>query len=588
MPGMDHATEAIGSGRRSASPRLRTAALVIPGAIVVAIGAVLPFVSPLPRDEVVTPASQAALASSSGLWLASAAVAERRDPAGPMWRLLIAMTIGLWIWSIGYLATPLALTISYAIAPLSTAIFVHVLVAFPSGRVRAGRDQSVIAATYAFTLASGALRMATLPGDWNLLFLTDDPVAVEASRWASLGVPILGSVVAWVLIGHWRAAMPVGRRVLLPVLVALPIAFVLESAGYVGDAFGWTTVSDATRSPIAIALGATVPLGILLGLARSRLDRGRVADLLVELGRGVPIGGLRDLLARTLRDPSLRLAFTAPGVSGLVDGDGRPVEIPDDASRRVVRLDAEGQTLAVLIHDPALDSEDPALLAAVGSAARLALDNERLTAEVRARLAEVSASRARIVEAADEERRRVERDLHDGAQQRLVALALRLDAARGPDGTDPVLERATAELREAIAELRGLARGIHPTILTESGLQAAIESLAERSPIPVDVQVTPARFAGPVEATAYFVASEGLTNVARSSHATSASVSAEVDVTDRRLIIRVADDGVGGADPSLGSGLRGLADRVAAAGGTFAVESPVGGGTVLRAELPLR
>ena len=253
----------------------------------------------------------------------------------------------------------------------------------------------------------------------------------------------------------------------------------------------------------------------------------------------------------------------------------------------VTRLERDDELLGVLVHDPAIEAEDPGLVEAVGNAARLALENERLAAEVRAQLEEVRASRLRIVEAADAERRRVERDLHDGAQQRLVALAMRLQIAklRSP-GESELLDEATAELETAIGEVRGLARGIHPTILTETGLAAAVDALAERTPLPVVVDIDDQRYDPQVEAAAYFVIAEALTNVARHASATEARVAAAEE--DGRLVITVADDGRGGADLAAGSGLRGLTDRMAAAGGTLTLISPGGSGTTVRADLPLR
>ena len=214
--------------------------------------------------------------------------------------------------------------------------------------------------------------------------------------------------------------------------------------------------------------------------------------------------------------------------------------------------------------------------------ARLALENERLAAQVRAQLEEVRASRARIAE-----RRKIERDLHDGAQQRLVALAMRLDQAReGSAGAAALIDATTAELLTAIREVRDLAHGLHPTILTESGLAAAVEALAERTPFPVTTEVTEARFAVDVEVAAYYVIAEGLTNIARYAEATEARV--EVTSLDGRLLVTVTDNGRGGADPAKGSGLRGLADRLAAIGGELDLTSPSGAGTTLTASLPAR
>jgi signal transduction histidine kinase len=215
----------------------------------------------------------------------------------------------------------------------------------------------------------------------------------------------------------------------------------------------------------------------------------------------------------------------------------------------------------------------------------------KLDAELRERLEELRASRARLVEAGDAERRRLERDLHDGAQSRLVALALllraaRTRAARADDQLARMLDRAQEELQTSLAELRELARGIHPAVLTERGLEPALHSLASRAPIPVTLEVGDDRLPGPVESAAYFVVSEALANVAKYAEATQATVA--VQRANGRVTVEVADDGVGGADAANGSGLRGLADRLAALDGTLAIESPAGRGTRLRAEIPTR
>ena len=252
-------------------------------------------------------------------------------------------------------------------------------------------------------------------------------------------------------------------------------------------------------------------------------------------------------------------------------------------------LERNGVPEAAIVHDAIL-LEEPGLVASVASAMRLAVENDRLTAEVRSQLEEVRASRARIVEAGDRERRRVERDLHDGAQQRLVSLSLELQVARralGDDGDPAVrrsLDRAAQEALEALAELRDLALGIHPLILTEAGLGAAVESLADRTAVPVSVDIGVERYSPAVEGAAYFVISEALANVTKYAKATKATV--RVRGLDDHLIIEVEDDGIGGADPRTGSGLRGLADRLAALDGTITIESPTGDGTRISAQIP--
>jgi signal transduction histidine kinase len=213
-----------------------------------------------------------------------------------------------------------------------------------------------------------------------------------------------------------------------------------------------------------------------------------------------------------------------------------------------------------------------------------------LDAELRESLEELRASRARIMHAGDAERRRLERDLHDGAQSRLVALALLLRSARIRANDDQelvaMLDRAQEELQTSLGELRELARGIHPAVLTDRGLEPALHALVARAPVPVALEVEAnERLPGPVESAAYFVVSEALVNVAKYAQATQATVA--VRRMNGRVTVEVADDGVGGADAAGGSGLRGLADRVAALDGTLSLDSPAGRGTRLQAEIPL-
>jgi signal transduction histidine kinase len=242
------------------------------------------------------------------------------------------------------------------------------------------------------------------------------------------------------------------------------------------------------------------------------------------------------------------------------------------------------------VHDPAL-LDDRELVRTAGTAAALALENERLAAELRARYDDLRAASARLVAAGDAARRRIERDLHDGAQQRLVSLSVTLNLARRNaepgSRTATLLDSAMSELTAGLSELRELARGIHPAVLTERGLDPALAALAARAPLPVTISAElDERLPPAVESAAYFVVMEALTNVAKYASATTAEVT--VEQVDGHVVVGVADDGIGGADPGAGSGLTGLADRVAALGGRLVVESPRGGGTVVRAEMPAR
>jgi signal transduction histidine kinase len=234
--------------------------------------------------------------------------------------------------------------------------------------------------------------------------------------------------------------------------------------------------------------------------------------------------------------------------------------------------------------------EDEQLVESVCAAAGLAMENERLQAQLRSRLEELSASRTRILEAAQAERRRIERDLHDGSQQRLVSVAMTLGLVDSKLGSDPdrahtYLSEARTGLSEALEDLRELSSGIHPGILTERGLAPALDELAARAHLPVQLVVSlPGRLPDKVETAAYFVVSEALTNVGK--HAPAATVRVGVDLVGGRLVIEVQDDGAGGADPSRGSGLNGLRDRVEALGGHLTLQSPPGAGTQLEVEIP--
>ena len=319
-----------------------------------------------------------------------------------------------------------------------------------------------------------------------------------------------------------------------------------------------------------------------VGLTRRRAGRGSVADLVVELGDIEP-GRVRVALARALGDPTVKLGLWLPDRHTWVDEEGAELEISGDGSRGVTYL---GERLAVLVHDPLL-LERPSVLQAAGSAARLALENERLQAALRAQLAELRDSRARIVRTADEERRRLERNLHDGAQQRLLGLGIALRLLR-PHTLDQEGEALLAqndhELRQAILELRELARGIHPAILTDNGLSAAVRTLAGGFPIPVAVECDEERLPAHVETAAYHVIAEALANTTRHARASEARVSVGLD--EGRLRVEVGDDGDGGANPNAGTGLRGLADRVGALDGSFSIASPQGSGTIIVAEIP--
>jgi signal transduction histidine kinase len=391
---------------------------------------------------------------------------------------------------------------------------------------------------------------------------------------------------------RWANATAPQRRAMAPVLWSGVVLLVLLASALGSDAAGINRLGDLL-GVAGLIVFASVPWAFLVGLVRSRVQRaGAVSELLLALGEAPGIGTLRCRLANALGDESLDLVFWLEDKGKWVDPEGHVVQLPPDGdpARAWTAVELEDRRVGAIVHDVTL-CEEPELLRSVAAAAGLAMENERLQAQLRARVEELRASRARIVEAGTQERRRLERNLHDGAQQRLVALSLTLRLAQGklhkdPDKANDLINAAQEELTLALAELRELARGIHPAILSDRGLGPALEALAGRAPIAVELAEVPDDpFPEAIEAAAYFVVAEALTNVVKYAHASQATVRVSRD--NGHAVVEVADDGIGGADPGRGSGLRGLADRVSALDGNMHLDSPAGAGTRLRAEIPV-
>jgi signal transduction histidine kinase len=356
-------------------------------------------------------------------------------------------------------------------------------------------------------------------------------------------------------------------------------------SGYVGP-FVLGTVLGIVLCILATPLAVlTIAAADWAGRAMRALAR---TLLVTPLAAGVPV---REALAESLGDSTLAIAYWLPDREAFVDESGYPVPLPEPGSGRAwTAVDYEGRRVAAIIHDAHLEAS-PELVQAAAAAASLALDNERLKADLRARVEELRASRARIVEASYAARSKVERDLHDGAQQQLVALALELKLLRTRVGDNAealeLIEGIEAKLDAALDELRELARGIHPGILTDRGLAAALDALVIRAPLPVNREIDlPERPPPSVEAVGYYVITEALTNVLKYADASEATVRARYEGHD--VIVELQDNGVGGADERKGSGLEGLRDRVAALDGRFMVISEPGEGTLIRARIPCR
>jgi len=471
----------------------------------------------------------------------------------------------------------------------------YLLLSFPSGRLTRRGRQVMVVALAAISLQLVALLIGNRAGLWcpgcerNVVqVFHDNGLALGLLKLERLIGLFLAAYTIFLLVQRWLRGGPAQRRVSAPVVLAGCLVLA---------ALAWTVVNDLVGDPGGSLpattfrwLFAGVPIALLFVFRQRRLALGKVAGLVVELGEPSTPTDLGQALARVLGDPSLELAFWFPADRRYVNGEGGFVNLPEPGGdRSATFVERDGQPIAVLLHDPVLD-HNAELVRSVCAAASLALENERLQAELRARLVELQGSRARLVEATDSERRRIERNLHDGTQQRLVQIAMSLGLLESKlpadvAGARPLVQETRQALAVALEELRELTHGINPPLLVERGLPAALDELCNRAALPTRLEASiDRRLPDRVESAAYFVASEALANAAKHSHGSAIRVAAADEV--ERVVIEVADDGIGGATTSGGSGLRGLADRVEALGGSITISSPPGRGTTLHAEIP--
>jgi signal transduction histidine kinase len=524
-------------------------------------------------------------------YIVAGLIAWWRRPDSRFGPLMVAAGFVNFLATLDWAAADVPYTIGAAFDLVAPVLFLHVFLAYPSGRLSGRLERAIVVGAYAAGIGLGLVRMTlggAAPG--NLIEVVSAPRAVEAVtdvQLLAISAFCLAAIGA-LAVRRWGAHRP-PRRPLGPLvdsfalgLVMLAVLFLsIVVVGSPADVPAIETVRRTTFFVVGLA-----PIAFLIGLLRSRLA---VGPAIVSLGAKAAHGNVIDALRTALRDPSLEVAYWVAEYETYADVDGRAIELPTAAGRATTLIDRDdGTHVAALVHDTSLRDE-PELLDAVTAAAGFALENARLHAELRARLEELKGSRARIIEAAQAERQRLERDLHDGAQQRLVALSLELGLLEERFERDPdakaALDQTRSEVTESLRELRELAHGIHPAVVTGHGLVVALKTLVARAPVPVRLTIDlDGRLPERQEVAAYYVVSESLTNVAKYACASSAAV--EVRLADGRLLVEIVDDGIGGADTRRGSGLRGLADRVEALGGRLRIWSPAGGGTRVEAEIP--
>ena len=445
---------------------------------------------------------------------------------------------------------------------LHRALLVHALLSYPSGRLESSTERAAVAFAYAVSV------------------IADVGETPEVAIVLALVVVVVGA-------RRFLDASGPQRRARLPAAAASAAYGAVLFVSGVVRVDGSSLSQDRAVLWAYMVVVALVAVGLTLDLVLGRWTQATVTGLVVDLGEAAETGTLRDRLAGALGDRSLVVGYLLADRGVHVDDRGREVELPEEDSERRVTIVRDGDDpVAALVHDAGVLA-DPELVRSVAAAARIAVVNVRLQAEIRDRLGELEASRQRLVETGDAERRRLERELREGAERRLAEVEVLLEAAAGHAAGDvrTTLAETQAKLLRTRSELREFARGVHPRVLTDGGLPAALRELSGRSTVPVELTVPDVRFASPVEAAAYFVCSEALANAGKHAAASRASI----DVSERGgdLIVSVRDDGRGGATLDGGTGLPGLADRVQALGGRLSVTSPAGGGTRLVAELPL-
>jgi signal transduction histidine kinase len=522
-----------------------------------------------------------------------------RRPGDNIGPLMAAIGFSGFLKALAFSSNTVIFTIGSLGEVLIYALLVHLLLSFPSGRLDSRLDRVLVAIAYfnttvvqlaAFVVNDPTTGCTRCPANPLLIDHAEAAGGVINAAQLDIAVAVLGAVVA-LLYRRWRDSSTGQRRTFAPVFAIGSLTFVLLMTSLIVEQ---SNLSSKLADALTLALFGSIaclPFAFLVGLFRFRFTQAEAISTLVGgLAGGGGRGALRDALAAAVGDETLELAYWVPDQRTYVDAEGRPMQVdPPPKGRAATTIEHEGRRVAAILHAAGL-VEDGELERAVGAAAALTLENERLDAELRASVAELRASRARIVQAGDEQRRRIERDLHDGAQQRLMALGINLRLLRdridrNPQEAVELLDASLQELSEATGELRELARGIHPAVLTDRGLADALNALARRSPVPVEVVETPCdRLPPSIESAAYFVVAEALTNAAR--YATAHSVTVRVVRRNRHVEIAVTDDGVGGADPEQGSGLRGLHDRVAALDGQLDLASAASKGTTLRARIP--
>ncbi len=534
--------------------------------------------------------------AASWIWLLAGVLAWWRRPSNGLGALLVLGGLAMVLGEASSSVIPAVAAVGAVFATAPLAVTVHLLHAFPAGRIRGRASRITVAAGYVVVLVLQFPLYAFNAGAAGLpVFVADRPdLLVAGTRIQEIAGASVMVATAVILAVRLHRSLPYQRRVLVPLFGygTLAVLYIPLSSSVLAP---WLNLDPVFLAASQIVVIAAIPIAFALAVLRGGFARtGELAELATWLGAPGHRSDLSTALASVLGDRSLELVFWVPERGRYVDAAGRPVTLPDPAGPRPssprawVPIELSGQPIGAIVYDAELNA-DPELVSAAGRVVALGVDRERLTAALRTSEQSLRRSRERLVETADRERKRIAQDLHDGIQVQLVLLAMQaqqLAIGLGPD--DPTRGQAV-DLRRGIdaaaAELRALVHAVMPASLVERGLASATEDLVDRVPLRTSLQIAGlGALPDPVQSTAYFVVAEAVTNVVK--HADATRVAVRLLGVDGTLDVEIADDGRGGASADKGTGIRGLVDRVDVLGGTFELTSPPGGGTVLRVRLP--
>ena len=527
------------------------------------------------------------------LALLAAGILLLDEPAqqGPAIMLIGSSALLTAGWLDNWHAGPLPL-ISVPASPLGIVLASWAVFRYPNAprEVRVGLRFFVLIFVW---LAAGEIasivvarpRWAGFPAStWWPTLLPDHPAYTAVSEIVDVGGVVFAVAYMFLWIRRWRRSRGISRGLAVPVAVAASVTCGITIVELIAAALVAGHQTMERIYAVEAYLQIAVPVAFLISVLRRRFARTRIVELLLRLRGPARASSVTDALRTVFEDPDLEVIECMPGFRAADEGSG--ADRPGDGRLRLPVMSSSGEQLALILADPSLSANDEMVQAAV-AASSFALENARLDTALREQLQEVRESRLRIIEAGITERRKLERDLHDGTQQRLLALKIMLAAAEADladDGAQVALSRIRAELGHVLDELRDLAHGIHPTALSQIGLEQAVRSMAERYTTPIDVNLPPDRFGDAAELTAYYLIAESVTNAVKHAQATRITIRGEK--SGGYLQVTVVDDGRGGASAAAGTGIRGLIDRVRGIGGELELESPAGLGTQIRAYLP--